>query len=411
MQRTLSILFGALLFILPFSYRFLVYDQAAYRFGNFNPWVSSFVYLPELLLLVVFGLFLWDRMKEHGLKTKLKLGWWALLPLFVLNAFLVTWWRGDWALGMFFVLRIVEAWMLYVLLLAKILPPARMVRLLLFGAAFQVLLALIQWQLNHSIGISFLGEPLIGPDVLGVAKVDLAEGTKQVRSYGTFLHPNILAAHLLVILFIAFDYLKRGPKWFWFFVLGFGVWLTQSLAALGVGVAVLFVWFFFSFEQTKKFRVGFGLAVMGFLVLVNGWFFFNSSRMDFENLSYQERLEQNVMSRDMLLANPLGVGVRNFTLEMENFSEQKLKPWEFQPVHNSYFLILNETGVHGFALFLAILFVFIYRFWKNGRTVPLLVLLLLAPFDHFLWDSFAGFMLVSLALGFFMLNNGKPEKI
>ena len=55
-NRALQILFGIFLFVFPFSLRFLAVEENAYRFGHFSPWVSEFVYLPEVLLVATFGL-------------------------------------------------------------------------------------------------------------------------------------------------------------------------------------------------------------------------------------------------------------------------------------------------------------------------------------------------------------------
>ena len=63
----------------------------------------------------------------------------------------------------------------------------------------------------------------------------------------------------------------------------------------------------------------------------------------------------------MLYANPLGIGLSNFTLAMPDYTFIKLAPWEYQPVHNIYMLLANETGLIG-------LFVFFYcllQYWFN----------------------------------------------
>ena len=69
----------------------------------------------------------------------------------------------------------------------------------------------------------------------------------------------------------------------------------------------------------------------------------------------------------------------------------------------------NEVGIQGLILlilFIAVLFDF---YWKAGKAVPILVLILLAPFDHFLWDSWAGMMLIALVAGFFAVENHKES--
>lgn len=410
-QRSLKISFGIFLFAFPFSLRFLFYEEAAYRFGNFNPWVSEFVYVPEVLLLIIFALWAFLQHKGGWRRARPDPVLCVLFALFLLNALVVGLWRGDAVLGLMFVWRMLEGAMLYTLVADRLLPPRKMVSLLLMGAAFQVALGFWQYRLNGSVGLSLLGEPAIGADVLNVAKTDLADGAKQIRAYGTFLHPNILAAYLIAVLLMALDYLSARQKILWLLLIGGGVYLTQSLAAAAVGSAALGLWGLFCLLRTPAARRGIVLLILMALLIGNAWFFYSSHRVQAAAPAFTERLEQNVISRAMLAAHPLGVGPRQFTLAMENHSGRPLKPWEFQPAHNAYFLAANETGLQGLLILLTALFLLIARLSKNGNAIPLLGLLLLAPMDHFLWDSFAGLMLAVLALGFFSLHNQSAETL
>ncbi len=404
MARLNQILFGIFLFIFPFSVRFLVYEENAYRFGNFSPWVSEFVYLPEILLVLTFGLWVfmsfpqkWESIgsRLRG-KDKLML---VLLLLFILNAFLITLWRGDPILALFFLWRVLEIFMLYALIVGRVLDPPKIIRILLGGALFQMALGLLQWKFNHSLGLAWLGEPMIGPEILNVAKINLAEGSKHIRAYGTFLHSNILAGYFLILFFLAFDYFKARSKILWLLLIGLGLWLTQSLAAALVGIAYFLFWIFFKFFPQREIQKLFSFFIILFLILGNTWSFLNSDRLGWATVSYPGRPGQKTISREMIKAHPLGVGLRNFTLEMENFTERKLVPWEFQPVHNAYFLILNETGVQGLILFLAMISSLFLRLSRFEKILPIFCLLLLAPFDHFLWDSWVGMMMVGITAG------------
>lgn len=418
MKKFIQILFSIFLLLFPFSIRWVVYEQASYRFGNFNPWVTGFVYLPEILLLLIFVL--WFIIKIRDKQTiELKSQWlWILFFLFALNVFVVTFLNGNPFLGALFILRLFEGLVVFWLITDKVLPSRTAVTLLLFSAILQILWGYAQWRLNHSLGLSFLGESVIGSDVLGVAKIDLADGAKQIRAYGSFLHPNILAAYLLVIFFIALNYLKYGYKLFWLALFTWGVYLAHSRAAMLVGVVALGMHFMFTVFRTTQFRKSIALIIVLLLTIVNFWFFKNSHIVPTRDLAWQERLDQNMISHNMWQQNPWGVGVRNFTLTMEQFPDcrlgndsdctaRKYLPWEFQPVHNTYFLILNEIGIQGLLILFVFLLVLFDFYWKAGKAVPILILLFLAPFDHFLWDSWTGMMLVALVAGFFALQNHK----
>lgn len=406
MKKLIQILFGIFLFTFPFSIRYVMYEPASYRFGNFNPWVTGFVYLPEVLLGIVFLLWVIRKFWVQDAKIKLQRLWlWGLLGLFALNAFVVTLIAGDSILGAIFVLRLFEAVVVFWLITDRVLSGRQIITILLLGAIFQILLGYAQFVLNGSVGLGFLGEAVIGPEVLGVAKTNLAEGFKQVRAYGTFLHPNIFAAYLLIVFFLSLRYLKYGYTLFWFALFTWGVYLTGSFGAMLVGITGIGLVFLFSIFEKQSFRKAVVLLILIVLTLGNLWLFKNSYLLESTDSSYQERLTQNLISADLYQEHPFGVGVGNYTLSIEQKRGRKLLPWEFQPVHNAYFLVLNETGWQGLMLLVAMVLLVLFRLWKVGKAVPLMMLIMLAPFDHFLWDSFVGMILIGLVAGFFVEEN------
>ena len=149
------------------------------------------------------------------------------------------------------------------------------------------------------------------------------------------------------------------------------------------------------------------MAVGLALVVANAWLFVNSSLIKVSDVSWQERLTQNQESFAMWKQNPLGLGVSNYTLDLELVAPAKLQPWDLQPVHNTYYLILNEVGVQGFMILVLFFIILFAGPWMSANAIPAIVLLLLAPFDHYLWDSFAGLILAALVAGFFALENNK----
>jgi len=407
-KRLIQILFGIFLLTFPLSMRWVVYESASYRFGHFNPWVTGFVYLPEVLLLGTFVLWVIQKRKnEQEIDFKSKVLW-IVFGLFAANAFLVTLIQGDPFLGALFILRLFEGLIVFWLITDRILLPQQTVTFLLFGAMIQIVWGYAQFRLNHSLGLGLLGESFLGPDVLGVAKLDLANGFRQIRAYGSFLHPNILAAYLLIIFFIGLNYLKRRGVLLWAALFSLGLYLTHSRAAMLAGGTGLILYFIFAKAKTLSFKKSVIMAVGLALIVVNAWFFVNSSLIRVSDVSWQERLTQNQESFALWKKKPFGFGVSNYTLKLERIAPTKLQPWDFQPVHNTFFLTLNEVGAQGFALLVVFLFILFSNFWQTANATPAMVLLLLAPFDHYLWDSFAGLILVALAAGFFALENQEP---
>jgi hypothetical protein len=448
LQKITRISWATFLFTFPFSTSIVLYEQSSYRFGHFSPWVTGFFFLPEILLGLTVVLWLISRYPYHNLNSNFESrisslsgsGLSVLGVVFLLNAFLVTFWQGDMSLFVFFLVRVVEAVCIVMLLTDQVLKPQEVVRVLLYGAGFQLLIAFFQWQTNHSLGLSFLGEPRLGPDILNVAKNNVTDTLKQIRPYGTFLHPNILAAYFLVILTLVIQSVKKGPRFLWIILLSAAVFLTGSLAAqLGLGLILLLL-IGHSFLKNKKWL---SLGFLALLFFGNACLFLSSGELQFRENSFSERVEQIRISKAMISQKPLGVGVWNFTLEMENFTDRKLAPWEFQPVHNTYFLIMNETGLQGLILLLLLGLLFIrntvplsFPLAKRGaqegspnqlrpnqlrpnqlrpnqltsyNLLPLLTLLFIASFDHFFWDSWQGMVLVALVIGFIHLQS--PDSI
>ena len=364
-----------------------------------------------MLLGVVFVLWIIKRIKKNeGAIRESRLRFFSriqiILPLlFLLNLSIITILKGDISLLALSLLRIFEAEIIFVLIAgaireSRLLKTKTIITILIFGALFQIIWGYIQYQLNHSLGLGLIGEQIIGADILGVAKINLEEGIKQIRPYGSFLHPNILAAYLMSILFISLNYLKKQSLILWIPLLTIGIFLTHSRAAILATLAGFGLIILFKFIKEKEITKWIGIGIITTVFIGSFWMLQNSHLINTKDTSWQERLNQNEISKEMIYENPLGVGVRNFTLEMENYNKTKLKPWEFQPVHNTYLLILNETGVQGILIFFLLLITFIWKYWDSRYNIALLSLILIAPFDHFLWDSFVGIMLIGIVLSF-----------
>jgi len=413
MKKLIQNLWKIFLVTLPFSIHYVFYEAASYRFGQFNPWVTGILYLPEVLLGLIFIMWMVDRLqhsptlkrskkKGRGFKVLSFLFWF----FFLLNAGFITFLQGDFILFFVFAFKVFMAVIVCLLLQDELIPKEHTVLYLLYGALFQVIIGGLQVYFNGSIGLEWLGESQLSAESFNVAKNDLANGSKQIRAYGTFLHPNILGAYLVTILFLSLPHLKRAGRLLWPLVLLFGIYLTGSQAALLTTGILLGAWILFKIvRQPVHQKIS---LVLGFFVLmmVNSWFFFNHGQMGVEDPSISQRVMQNEIAQDMLKDNLSGVGVQNFTLNMENHSEERLMPWEVQPVHNVYFLVLNEMGLQGLVLLLILISLTLKSFFKridlkreNVATIfPFLGLLILASFDHLLMTSYVGLLLVALAL-------------
>ncbi len=408
MTKLIQTLWKIFLFTFPFSVHFVLYENASYRFGNFNPWVTGFLFLPEVLLILIFALWFIQEIRTKELGKLKQPGWGlTLFLLFMLNAGMVTLFKGDIILYLFFLIRVLEAGAVYVLIRQKVIPHKELIKWLLYGAVFQIALAYLQTRLNHSLGLHIIGEPVIGPDVANVAKTDLIDGTKEIRPYGTFLHPNILGVYLMTVFFLSLAYIKKTALPFWIILMTVGIYLTGSQAAQLTLIIVAGILLALSFMKVAVQKRILSLGILGAFFFGNIVVYLNSASIAWNNPSVYERLMQNVISLNMFLHKFLGVGVANFTLVMEEFSLVKLLPWEFQPVHNTYFLILNETGIQGLILLIIIIGYLLHGYWKTGlsyllkdkaRILPLFALIVVASFDHLLWTSWIGPILAGMVV-------------
>src|SRR5665648_1217238 len=290
---------------------------------------------------------------------------------------------------------------------------------IILNGLFQSFLGIAQFIHNGSLGIRFLGESIVGPNIDGVAKI-LVGGEKHIRAYGTLPHPNILAGFLLIPLLLIIGILlsrrlsppgkqpdgvkpdlpnilsrdipcalpfadekEQGnvshetfldfvPKWTWYAILlitGLGFFLTFSRSAfLGffIGLVIYFVGVAYMrplhriLENNFKFFISLIIALIFITILLLANTSFFSSQ------SLQERtLFQNV-SYETILKHPLaGVGIGQFVMS-EYQSHQNLESWQYQPTHNTYLLLFSELGIVGLTFFL--LWIFSILEWGSGKN-------------------------------------------
>jgi O-antigen ligase len=107
-----------------------------------------------------------------------------------------------------------------------------------------------------------------------------------------------------------------------------------------------------------------------------------------------------------------GVGVNNFFNNL-NFPNSQLTPLLIQPVHNIFLLVLSETGLIGFCLFIYLFYVMIRNLItakkiKEKKYLLMLIftVVFLGSFDHYFLTIQQGQLLFAVILGT-MLSYGK----
>lgn len=440
-------------FAFPFQIRTLIYTTPLYESGNFNPFTSFFIHASDgflLLALFCFGIALWrGEVTTGSLKPLWKWGVLiATLIVFIVGIAVAE----DKVLSSLLTLRWIEWGILYYLSIS-LLTPIRVLQYFMAVMSMQAVIAIVQYLQQSSLGLSWLGEPLLHPDLVGVAKVDWG-GEKIIRSYGTFPHPNVLGGALGIAL-VGLSYmgyiLKHLSKQKTFstdsagddnthdndtstvklpmpiffvgiLILSFALLFTFSRSAwlaLSIGIATIII----TYTQKKwlKIKLSIVVGIILLIIVVTGVVLGSDignlllSRLNpsSDPNALSERLMYLNASADMLGLYPLGVGLGHSTLILPFIYNVPLNPWELQPVHNFWLLILNELGIIGFIAIVSFFLIKAQNIFKQYReeqivSISLLsIFLVISVFDHYFFTLYQGQVLLILMLVIFKVEKRK----
>lgn len=390
----------------------LVFSEKIFFDGFLNFYQSHFLYLSDLffvLSILFLGLAFIFR-KDFELKIVFKnKPFLLILSVFLFFSFLSIFIGIDPLNSFFYFLRLCQFVALFWLVVNNFVDLKKCLYILITVVSFNALIGIMQFGLQSSLGLHFLGEPVLNGELKNVAKMGLFD-MEIIRAYGLFLHPNIFAAYLIFALIFLVHFFRKSfsrEKLLFgiLFLLNFGALiLTFSRSAyLAVFVLAIFSFAVFKIRISLKYLLSIFVFLILFVlifdlsqVLVTRFSFFSDTAVS-------ERIELMKISRDMLLDNPLGIGHGNFTSAMQIYSAEKLFPWNYQPVHNLYLLAFNELGVFGGFTFLALLAMTLYlliariknkNFLKNDLVYSLIsiwiALFVLGFFDHYFWTIYQG---------------------
>jgi len=373
-----------------FPVKFLIFSSNIYHSGEFIPFISHYLYGADVFFLLgtlFCGFNLLFNNEHHfdlkNLKFDRNLGF--LLMVFVLFAGISIFFSVNIENSLYAFFRFLEFFLLYILIILEILPLRWLIATFVGAVLFSSLIGIFQFIFQHSLGLKFLGESVVSNTSTAVAKLNFL-GFKLLRSYGTFAHPNIFSAYVLIALIFVYFLNKHEffvKKSFYFVVLGIlflAFLLTFSKTTL---VALLFLPFFL---LRKKFTTRLKIFVFCLLAIVVILAFISE-------ITTLERLRFMAISLKLFLNKPFGVGLANFTDEMSQFSFYKLLPWNYQPVHNVFLLALNEIGFAGCITLILIFIYGLYESVKRKETISfalMFVLLIMGLFDHYLFSLYQG---------------------
>ena len=371
-----------------------------------------------LALLAVFSwLFphLFSSPKVHALWTLGKAGWgsWALCLLASLSIF----WSVDWQISLYFSLHL---WLVFGLFLSVRDRPEvwRSVAIgFCVALGLQILVGFGEFFAQSTAFLSPLGLNWPGnltPAMQGVSVVQLPDGLRWLRTYGTLPHPNVLGGFALAFLLgPAAFFLLEGRRRVWAALLFAGgialLVLTFSRSAwVGLALAgVMLVLHHRKFERRQLMLLAL-VGLTGLLLAAAPLYPLvftraGTSAVPTEAFSNEARAWLIQSTLNIIKDHPwLGVGVGAYVVE---YARHAPYGYLIEPVHNLPLLVVAELGLGGALVVIGLGVVVVTGAWraKHPETAlfaaALIGLLTTGLFDHYLWTLAPGRLLLGLLFG------------
>lgn len=433
-----------LIILIPFSVRYVFHTPWNFQTGAYSDFTSLSLYISDfvLLALLLFSAFHIPRfLSLDSLWNKLAYGTigWLLLELLVQN-------YSTFPLQLYFSLRLVLLIILGLFIskidfskndvtrgtdqqtnfLSKGLTRKNIAWLFVLLGGIQSIIAILQFYLQHSLGLYIVGESHLSPLLLGVAKI-VSHGTTLIRGYGTFPHPNLLAGFLVTTTLFNLYLLNKTIQqqnsdsseigaeisrgtwnlykvYIFLFLNIYGLFITFSrggIIALFVGISVIISYYIYNGEFSrgtfsKISKLLNPLICIVLLSIVMLWPYLGT-RATFTDTATKERLFYNTIGIKMMETKPiLGLGTGQSVLHMKQFSNEDLEPWEIQPIHNYFLISITEQGIGAILLILLVVLP-TYRLIKRGFTdwglilisinVAIMFLFILDHYFYTIWQT------------------------
>jgi len=385
--------FQIFVFLIPSQLALHFWPKWAFVYGIRIDYLAPTIYLSDILILIIFFLWLIDILINRS-KIKFKNFGLYLLPLLIL-IFLNIGFATNYYLTLYRWLKLLEFTILgvFVVKYPKIKIKKWILEPLAFSIIFFVIIGLIQFINKGTSGGVFyiLGERTFSIYTPGIALVDVF-GRQLMRAYSTFPHPNSLAGFLgiCVLLFLLFGKNLNRRLYYLAIVFAFlGIAISFSKTAIITLIVIGIFWFLINNKKIEN-MVGrlttILLIVTSILLLGFKTNIYTSKIRNIENI-YQ-RISLIRTSGEMIKSHFIsGVGLGNFIINIPKYAEDN--SWILQPVHNIYLLIFTETGLLGLVIFFILsikIFNKVSPFNKRNFFYLLLFILITGFWDHY-WIS------------------------
>ncbi|MBI4272426.1 O-antigen ligase family protein [Candidatus Uhrbacteria bacterium] len=419
-NRAFRFLLAAIIFLVPV--------HMAYIF-SFDPESSQYTRIAYTLLdLFLFIALIASVPLSAKKQIQCVLPRYILMPLFfaMLFAGVSIFFAVHADVALLFLLHTVQGAALFLIFSSGMLSKKTIARVFVLAGAVQALWGIQQIITQEIFAYSWLGIAAHSAATLGDSVVE-GSGFRILRAYGSFPHPNMLAAFLGMSFFCGL-YLYRAAMTragrlaclfasmciLWGFLLTFsrGAWLALFLSVCVSG-------FFGIFRKNEsgtfsvplRFFIASAILVSIFTILywqpVSVRLGLQGS-VRLEERSIDERSSYIRDASAIIRAHPLGIGIGQYTpFRMDRDTERDiyLPAYSYQPVHSYFILILAELGVFGllfFLLFFSSVVLHIIKFGNYIAIAGVLFLFFVSFFDHYFWTVQSGVLLWWIWLGFLL---------
>lgn len=398
-MRIWQLLFLASLAALPVQLgKFFFLKDASYVLGLPIDYLAITIYFSDIVVVSCLPAYLWQNQKRIRKILKTYKTYLLASILFVLYVVVAAlFFKSLTPTGIYFLAKLIVL-IFYSIIAADFFASDKRSKaqvIIWFSTLWQSAILIAEFALQRSLNIWILGERSFDASTVNIAHIDIL-GQQLLRPYGTFPHPNVAAAFILVYLVIATAIATKKRTKFQ------KVIVAASVAALlltfsKTAIAAAAVYFFL----TTKNRLA--KTAMSILVAAAVIFFLSTQQfIPVATIAERALLAQSAF--DISLANPFfGEGPTNFIRSLSTHNLYSIAQTRLlQPVHNIFLLILAEEGIMGLLIFTAILFSVLKRAATPNKQALFLILLIFGSFDHFLLTLHQGQLLLFLTFGYIL---------
>lgn len=399
-----DLLFLGIIATIPIQLGKFFWPDFSYVLGIPIDYRAVSIYLSDFLIIGYLATFFAEHffLTKQGLQVFQKLNKYRsfLISLLLLNLYLLinaAIAQPPKIASFYFSLRILEFSLLSLFAAITLSAPKAyesVKKVLVLSLFWQSSLIVSQVIFQKSLGFWILGERSFDSTTFGIAHAQFF-GSQLLRPYGTFPHPNVAGAYLVIGLLWSLPYWfsQKSSLYIRLAALYFliATFLTFSKTAILATLAA----FITSINKIRYFILGIILFV---IVLVLAFRLIPESQI----ATIAERLVLSQAALDISLKNPLfGVGSTNFILELSKLNLFSIAEVRLlQPVHNVFLLIMAENGIIGLLLFALLLGVALKSADSSHKIALFMAILVYATVDHFFWTLHQGRLLFFLTLAF-----------